>query len=319
MRCPKCHYISFDDSDRCRNCGYEFSLTVDVAALDLPIQTGEEAIGPLSDFALGDLDGLTPEAAGAATFDIAPRTPAPIPRQDPAPEATPPRRPITSGADLPLFKDRALDDDAPLVTRPAVPRAPLAVRRSSPAIARAPRTAVEELELDLDLPELGAEQEDIAPPAARRAEHADKIVAHPAADIGPRLLAGILDLAILGAIDATVLYFTLQICGFSAREIVLLPVVPLVAFLVLLNGGYFVAFIAAGGQTIGKMAAGIKVVLTDVETSWGDRVPLGTAFVRAAASLVSLAPAGAGLLPALLTADHRAMHDRLAHTRVVKA
>ena len=36
MRCPKCHYISFDDSDRCRNCGYEFSLTVDVAALDLP-------------------------------------------------------------------------------------------------------------------------------------------------------------------------------------------------------------------------------------------------------------------------------------------
>ena len=26
MRCPKCRYISFDDHDRCRNCGYDFSL-----------------------------------------------------------------------------------------------------------------------------------------------------------------------------------------------------------------------------------------------------------------------------------------------------
>ena len=318
MRCPKCHYISFDDSDRCRNCGYEFSLTVDVAALDLPIQTGEEAIGALSDFALGDLDGMTPEAARAATFDIPPPTPAPIPRQDPVPEAAPPRRPIPSGVDLPLFEDRALDDDAPLVTRPAAPRAPLAVRRSSPAIARTPRTAVEEPELDLD-PEPGADQEDIAPPAARRAEHADGIVAPPVADIGPRLFAGMLDVAILGAIDATVLYFTLEICGFSLSEVVLLPVVPLVAFLVLLNGGYFVAFTAAGGQTIGKMAAGIKVVPTGVETSRSDRVGLGTSFVRAAAYLVSVAPAGAGLLPALLTTDRRAVHDRLAHTRVVKA
>ncbi len=94
---------------------------------------------------------------------------------------------------------------------------------------------------------------------------------------------------------------------------------PLVAFLGLLNGGYFVAFIAAGGQTIGKMAAGIKVVPAEGEGAWTDRVPLGTAFLRAAACLVSLAPAGAGLLPALLTADHRAVHDRLAHTRVVKA
>ena len=107
--------------------------------------------------------------------------------------------------------------------------------------------------------------------------------------------------------------------GFSLSEIVLLPVVPLVAFLVLLNGGYCVAFIAAGGQTIGKMAAGIKVVPTGVETSRSDRVGLGTSFVRAAAYLVSVAPAGAGLLPALLTTDRRAVHDRLAHTRVVKA
>ena len=29
MRCPKCQYISFESGDRCRNCGYEFSLSVD--------------------------------------------------------------------------------------------------------------------------------------------------------------------------------------------------------------------------------------------------------------------------------------------------
>ena len=26
MKCPKCQYISFDSGDRCRNCGYDFSL-----------------------------------------------------------------------------------------------------------------------------------------------------------------------------------------------------------------------------------------------------------------------------------------------------
>src|SRR6476619_2659498 len=52
MRCPKCQYISFDSGDRCRNCGYEFSLTSGTRALDLPIQTGDEPIGPLGDLAL---------------------------------------------------------------------------------------------------------------------------------------------------------------------------------------------------------------------------------------------------------------------------
>lgn len=318
MRCPKCHYISFDDSDRCRNCGYEFSLSVDVAALDLPIQTGEEAIGPLSDFALGDLDGPTAPPTPAEPFEL-PVTPAtPLARQEAAPEAAPSRRPIT-GADLPLFKDRALDDDAPLVTPPAVPRAPLAVRRSTPAMSRAQRSAVEEPELDLELPGMDADRGLPVPSVARQPPYGEPTVAHPVADIGPRLGAGLVDLVILGGIDLAVLYFTLKICGFSRSELLLLPMVPLVAFLVLLNGGYFVAFVAAGGQTIGKMAAGIKVVSTEGESPWTDRVPLGTAFVRAAAYLVSLAPAGAGLLPALLTADRRAVHDRLAHTRVVKA
>lgn len=322
MRCPKCHYISFDNSDRCRNCGYEFSLSIDVAALDLPIQTGDEAIGPLSDFALGDLDKPSPAPAAVTPLELPVTPPAPAARQEAAPGPgsgpAPPRRPITS-ADLPLFKDRAPDDDAPLVTPPAVPRAPLAVRRSTPAVSRAQRSAVEEPELDLELPGMDAARGLREPPAVAHVPPDEPALAHPVADLGPRLLAGIVDLVILGGIDLAVLYFTLKICGFSRSELLLLPMVPLVAFLVLLDGGYFVAFIAAGGQTIGKMATGIKVVPADGDNQWSDRVPVGTAFVRAAAYLVSLGPAGAGLLPALLTADHRAVHDRLAHTRVVKA
>jgi uncharacterized RDD family membrane protein YckC len=318
MRCPKCHYISFDNSERCRNCGYEFSLSVDVAALDLPIQTGDEALGPLSDFSLADRDTETAPPPAPPSFDTpVPPTPALVARQDTPAEPPPPRRPATSATDLPLFKDRALDDDAPLVTPPAVPRMPLAVRRSNPVLSRAQRTAVEEPELGLELPDEPEHEDAPVPPPSRAA--VASALAHPVAGIAPRVLAGVVDLAILGSIDAAVLYFTLKICGFSQSELFLLPMTPLVAFLVLLNGGYFVAFVAAGGQTIGKMAAGIKVVPTDGDAYWSDRVPLGTAFVRAAASLVSLAPAGAGYLPALLAADRRAVHDRLAHTRVVKA
>ena len=32
MKCPKCHYLGFDTGDRCRNCGYDFSLLVPPAA-----------------------------------------------------------------------------------------------------------------------------------------------------------------------------------------------------------------------------------------------------------------------------------------------
>src|SRR6266550_3824991 len=148
MRCPKCHYISFDSTDRCRNCGYEFSLAADVRleALDLPIQTGEEAIGPLSDFTLTDLDK---PAAATPTPPARVAAPAPAPSRSRA--AVPQPRPITSSFELPLFKDRRIDADAPLVTPPAVPRAPLAVRRSSPLITRGSgRAAVGEPVLDLE-------------------------------------------------------------------------------------------------------------------------------------------------------------------------
>jgi uncharacterized RDD family membrane protein YckC len=88
---------------------------------------------------------------------------------------------------------------------------------------------------------------------------------------------------------------------------------------VMLAAGYFVSFTAAGGQTIGKMATGIRVIpATDADPSL-PRVSFGAAVVRAAAYLVSVLPAGLGLLPILFTSERRALHDRLADTRVVRA
>jgi hypothetical protein len=49
MRCPKCHYISFGSTNRCRNCGYEFLLAADASPDDLPIQGDEQDLGPLAD------------------------------------------------------------------------------------------------------------------------------------------------------------------------------------------------------------------------------------------------------------------------------
>jgi uncharacterized RDD family membrane protein YckC len=317
MRCPKCHYISFDSTDRCRNCGYEFALTADAPALDLPIQTGDEAVGPLADFPITDFDDLEPSLARSAPSK---RTNAG--RDEGVSEPAAARRPITSVFDLPLFKDRPIDDDTPLVSSPAVPRQPLSVRKSSPPLPRGPRGQSNEPVFDLDalepevapirhvpwLPKTELEPADVAQERERR-EHSD------VAGLARRLFAGITDGSILGAICAGVLYITLQVCGLRASQLTLLPLPPLAAFFLLLVGGYFVLLTAASGQTLGKMAAGIRVVPMDST----DRMSFGHSVVRAAAYLVSVIPAGLGLVPALVHADRRALHDRLADTRVVKA
>ena len=95
-------------------------------------------------------------------------------------------------------------------------------------------------------------------------------------------------------------------------------------FLLLLNGGYLALFTIAGGQTIGKMLTGIKVVAdrpaADTDADSPRRgVSAGAAVLRATASLVSMLPAGLGFAAILFDSDRRALHDRLAETRVVKA
>jgi len=93
---------------------------------------------------------------------------------------------------------------------------------------------------------------------------------------------------------------------------------PTSAFLSLLGVGYLVMFNAAGGQTIGKMAVGLRVVREITAFDAGGPVSFGQAMLRALLTLPSVFVAGAGFLPALM-GEERAVHDRLAHTRVIRA
>ncbi len=80
---------------------------------------------------------------------------------------------------------------------------------------------------------------------------------------------------------------------------------------ILTNFAYKTIFISQGGQTPGKMAAGIKVVTVD-----GGAVGVGRALGRAAGEYVSALTLGLGYLPAAFS-DKRALHDYIAGTRVV--
>jgi uncharacterized RDD family membrane protein YckC len=292
MKCPKCQYISFDSGDRCRNCGYDFSLAEHDAAppdVDLPIQNGTEPVGPLTDLSLHDT------------------------------------------GNLPLFHGDARDHDAPLVAAGAAPRAPLAVRRAAPAVPR-PRPRREppppEPRLALDTADLGPPiavplRDDRDEPVVERTRAESEGAAPvPAAGpniatIGARVSGGAVDIALLGAIDMIVLYFTLRICDLTFAQAFAIPLAPFMAFLAILNGGYLAAFVAANGQTIGKMAARTRVISAD--PALNERVTFEQAVLRAAASVISALPLGLGFLPVLFGDERRALHDRLADTRVVKA
>lgn len=311
MKCLKCGYLGFETGDRCRNCGYDFSLTGLVADSDfddpidddLALEPEPETAGPLADILLG------------ADFDEAPPPAPPPPPElsldlDKLIGAPEPARPVlTPSADGTLFGDDTIAEDAGIPRPRAAPRPPLAVRRSTPVVPRVrPRST----------PRTTRHYADDTPPLAglglgggpETLEERDET---SGASLVRRVIAALLDLAVLGAIDGIALYFTLRLAGVTPAEVGLLPLVPLASFFLLLNGGYFITFAALGGQTIGQMAFGLKVVGSD-----GLPVAFGTATVRTAAWLASTLPLGVGLWFALAP-GHRALHDRLTATRVVPA
>lgn len=348
MRCPKCHYLSFDPEPRCRNCGYGLSLEDD----DLVIRDGDEdrlspspfadvnlraAVEPLpppkpplpapapavssvrGTSAFAAVVGAAPAAAGMqpAPADRAiPEVPSSVPRSRPAPTT-----------ELPLFVKgtsgaatapaRVLDE--PLVHLSEEPRPPLVVRRTihdSP-VAK-PRQPAREPKrkgpLDPDLlTDLHGEDG-----ASRQGQTHSAGTAGPA-DAGRRLVAAAIDGVLLGSLSVAVMWLTLRWCGLPVDRALMLPVLlPTSVFLSMLGVGYLVLFNAAGGQTLGKMAVGLRVVREVTPFDAGGPVSVGQAMVRALFTLPSVLVAGAGFLPALV-GEHRAVHDRLAHTRVVRA
>ena len=322
MKCPKCSYLGFETGDRCRNCGYDFSLLAgrpEPPDPDLELRVPDEMPADADRSWMDRLHGGVEEVAEAHEM------PERVLETEPAlsgPTSTvtiePPITPRAETA-YPLFTPRAEDDDEPLIKLPAAPRAPLSVRRTP----EQPRLRPSGRPDHSDEPPLSLEFADesfSSPEPLRRSVEAkasldedDRVgTADGVSSLVRRMAAGLTDHVILFSIDLIVLYSTLRMAGLTMSDWQLLPPVPMLGFLLLLKLSYFGAFTAACGQTIGKMAAHIRVV--------SDDVPLdpARAIRRTVVSAVSLLAFGAGFIPALVDPEHRALHDRVARTRVVE-
>lgn len=80
----------------------------------------------------------------------------------------------------------------------------------------------------------------------------------------------------------------------------------------LLAMSYFTILHAYGGQTIGKLIMGMRVVSAE-----GASISLGAAFLRWTGSLFSSLPFAAGFFWAFFDGKHCAWHDKLAGTQVI--
>jgi uncharacterized RDD family membrane protein YckC len=76
--------------------------------------------------------------------------------------------------------------------------------------------------------------------------------------------------------------------------------------------GYPIFFLGKWGQTLGKMAVGVKVVSPD-----GEPIGYGRAAGRVLAEIVTGFTIGIGYLMVLWDDERRSLHDRIASTRVV--
>ncbi len=381
MRCPKCHYLSFEPEPRCRNCGYDLA----VAEADLVIRPVENVPAPLADLALKEPPRVQSRRAPASlglihpAADNEPAVAAPVraaavaststalaepargltvhdARVDlstfetdaagltvaraggPTRRSARPRAPHTT-TELPLFVKAMPQDeappaiaqpDAPLVTVPAEPRAPLGVRRSTvdppkarpkPAPASSSNRKLGPLDRDL-LEDLRRVEKEEARQARADARLRGRPLAEsaPGADVGifARLFAGVVDVTLLAAITAGVLWVTFRFTEIQPADVGIEVFAPLAGFLFLINFGYLTMFTAAGGQTVGKMMTGIKVIGSPTVDVADDRLTLRQVAYRVILTFPSLLPLGAGLLPALMGRGP-AVHDRLAQTRVVRA
>ena len=350
MKCPKCGYLGFETTDRCRNCQYDFSLAPFLSEQDLILNSSDrKSESPL------ELPILRQSDAPASALDLDRLFGEPTP---PTAAATPPvERQVTKPADAmrdfkelehcsaEAFEDReksvaglatprpgsvpATDafaetrpgateidegalpfDDAPIMAPPAA-RTPLAVRRSTPEMPRnRPRAPRPSRPAPLDF-----EQTDAQSPAVSRAaaETIASLLHSPS--LGARIAAGLIDRLLLAGIYAAVLYLTLRITGLqnTVEDIRVLPVIPFMGFLAFLGFGYVAAFTVAGGQTIGKMILSLRVIGDD-----GRPIDAAGGMLRALATMLVPVTLGLSYVPVLFSSDHRALHDRLAGTRVVQ-
>ena len=326
MKCPKCGYLGFETGDRCRNCRYDFSLVIADDIPDVPMDResgGPEAQPPDDKDWLARLDeGLLTQpddraGLGAFTAEDVDRTPATPGEQLTArmeqSQGTRHATEANPASDLPLFGVFGGPEE-PLIAADHAPRPPLAVRR------RAPEGPTADRPTGRAIPGSIRERADgltrLFDPARIPDENSfDTGSLSPDVDRAGgyrRIAAGVIDVGILCGVTLVVVYLTLRVANLSLGEWRVLPAIPMLAFLGLIVFAYAWIFTAVGGQTVGKMATGVRVVSEE-----GRQPNLGQAGLRALVFLVSAGAGGLGYLPAFTGQHHRALHDRLTGTRVV--
>ena len=282
MRCPRCHRLVVRGLRSCAGCGADLPGVTGAGVSRLERPTEKGPTGPLEDFSLhGE----------------------PV-RRARSPRTSVRRARLTRGVSPRLDKYGPFGTER-LPQKVAETARPFSVVRPTPIAARvhhppAPPT----LEPTFAFDPAKASGNDSAEPTAK-ATHLPQLLSR-------RFVAGALDVGILVGIKVAVVYFTLRLAGLPMASVSELPPVPLLAFLLLFDFGYLSVLTAFGGQTIGKMATGLRV-----ESGQGAPVTLGGALTRTAAYGVSILPAGLGLL-GVFARSKRPLHDLLADTRVVK-
>ena len=311
MKCPKCGYLGFETTDRCRNCGYDFSFAAPSLPSELPLRMST-ADAPLEDLVLGEPE-LEPDRRSGGHDRDAAGFGRPSPRTSPE-YSTPPAAafPVELAAQPVAEPEPDGAEDLPLFApRPA--GTPLGVRRATTDVPRARRNTprpvrVEHPPLPLvvevpDEPEVA-----LAPPRATRHK------AGESASLWARVAAAAIDGILLLSIDAGVLWLTLRFARLEATldDLAVIRPVPMLTFFLVMAFLYLVGFTLGGGQTMGKMITGIRVTGDD-----GRGVDITGAVVRALGSLFTMCTLGLLFIPVLFSAERRALHDRLAGTRVV--
>ena len=309
MKCPKCGYLGFETTDRCRNCGYDFSFAAPSLPSELPLRM-PAVESPLEDLVLGGID-LEPQRTGDAHDRDAAGFGRPTPRTPsdyPAPAAAHPVEPDEQSVNEP---DHDGGEDLPLFApRPA--GTPLVVRRASNDVPRARRNTTRPVRMET--PVLPLVMEPDGPPAEVVPPRTARHTSAESAGIGARVAAAVIDGILLLLIDAGVLWLTLRIAGLqpTAEDLAVIRPVPMLTFFLVMAFLYQVGFTLSGGQTMGKMITGIRVTGDD-----GHGVDITGAVVRALGSLLTMCTLGLLFIPVLFSAERRAVHDRLAGTRVV--
>jgi uncharacterized RDD family membrane protein YckC len=239
------------------------------------------------------------------------------------------RKQQRSGGELPLFPEEDEEDAAPLA-----PSAPIELGDAPEPLTRERARELDTASPPLDLPlrhvhdgPLGPEQPladpplddelcDEAPATRWTAGESNASIPFPATVERPaaaleRAEAGAVDLALLLALWSVVVYFASRAAHVTVAG--LLPSWPyLAAYLAglgLLYAGYFTG---TTGQTLGKIAVGLRVV-----DSGGQPPGYFRASARALVGSVGVLLAGAALVSMAFDPARRALHDRLLKTRVV--